>query len=214
MISTLRRLFRTPAKPRRITAKDLEPAFVDLNGRQYYRINTQLGIGLEHYGKAMEFTMWMSAGLTARELDRLIVQAEAEMENLVQGKKGTLAKVGWCLQEIRLRRDMVIHTELLYQFIACHYIREDEPLTEWIESIHNEKVEAFKAMVRKAGESYSFFFQFPELKNLTGISTMSSDEWNAYWTESLTRQENLQKQLKAIRSVKESASGVKTSTAR
>jgi len=185
---------------------------VDGSGVQYYRINTQLGIGLEHYGKAMEFTMWMSSGLTARELNDLIRVAETEMEQLVAGKKGSLAKVGWVLQEMRLRQEMVIHSELLYQFIACHYIREDEPLTEWIEAIHKEKVQAFKAMV-KAGGSAGFFFQFPELKNLTGISSMSPEEWNGYWTESLMKQEALKKQLKYLRSGKGSAKEAKTSTA-
>jgi len=198
------------AKPPKLrTVKDLDFAFKD-DQHHYYRINTQLGIGLEHYGKAMEFTMWMAAGLQPKEMNSILDVMERTLEALVEGKKGNLANLGWAIQELRLRQSMVIHTELLYQFIACHYIREDEPMTEWIESIHNEKVEAFKAIVKVQG-AYDFF-QLPELMNLTAISNMSPDEWNQYWSTSIREQENLTKKIKHLRSGLRSAPDRKTST--
>lgn len=202
---------KSKSKPvHRLTAKDLDFAFKDTAGRSYFRINTQLGIGLAHYGKAMEFTMWMSAGLTEAELHKLIDVAEAAMERLVAGKKGSLATVGWALNEMKLRSQMVIHTELLYQFIACHYIREDEPLSEWVESIHNEKVEAFKECVKER-TAYDFFL-LPELQNLTAMSTMSPDEWNSYWQDSIREQKRLQRQIDYLRSELKSGAGQRTST--
>jgi len=128
---------------------------------------------------------------------------------LVEGKKGNLAQVGWVLREIRLRQEMVIHTELLYNFIACHYIREDEPLSEWVESIHNEKVEAFKDCV-KTRTAYEFF-QLPELRNTTAISSMSPEEWNKHWSDSIREQANLQKKIDYLRSELKSERGRKIS---
>lgn len=190
------------------TAKDLEFAFKDTAGVRYYRINTQLGVGLEHYGKAMEFTMWMAAGLQPTELNSILDVMEQTLEKLIEGKKGNLATLGWAINEIRLRQQMVIHTELLYQYIACHYIREDEPLTEWIERIHNEKVEAFKECV-KTQTAYDFF-QLPELRNLTGISSMSQQDWTKHWNDSIREQEALVKKVQYLRSELKSASVRKT----
>lgn len=182
-------LYRKPKEVKRLTAKDLEFGFKDNAGISYYIINTQLGIGLEHYGKAMEFTMWMSAGLTPNELNMLLDNAESALEAVAEKKKGALAQAGYVLRQIRYRQEMVIHTELLYNFIACHYIREDEPLSEWIESIHAEKVEAFKDCV-KTRTAYDFF-QLPVLENTAKISSTSREEFMQSWQDSIRAQQNL-----------------------
>ena len=200
---------KKPVPVKKLTAKDLDFGFKDTAGLSYYVINTQLGIGLEHYGKAMEFTMWMSAGVTAAELNTLLDVQEEVIEKIVEGKKGQLAILGWVNREIRLRQQMVIHTELLYNFIACHYIREDEPMTEWIESIHNEKVEAFKKCVKER-TAYEFF-QLPVLRNTTAISSMSSEEFQEHWTGSIREQQNLHKKIEYLKSELASAKDRKTS---
>lgn len=202
--------FKRKQPPKLRTAKDLEYAFTDNAGIRYYRINAQLGVGLEHYGKAMEFTMWMAAGLNAKELETILTVMELTLEKLIEGKKGNLANLGWCINEMRLRKQMVIHTELLYQYIACHYLREDEPLTEWIESIHNEKVTAFKECVKT--QTAYHFFQLPELRNLTAISHMSPEEWKMYWEGSIREQQNLQRKVDYLKSELKSAKERKTST--
>ncbi len=214
IMMNLTNLFHRSPKPplptpiHKLSAKDLEFGFKDNGGINYYRINTQLGIGLEHYGKAMEFTMWMAAGLQPTELHHLLdIQAEV-IEQLVEGKKGKLEILMWVNREIRLRSEMVIHTELLYNFIACHYIREDESMSEWVESIHNEKVIAFKECV-KTRTAYEFF-QLPELRNTTAITSMSPEEWNTHWSGSIREQEKLQKQIDYLRSELKSAPVRKT----
>lgn len=207
MMNIFRNKKKDPVK--HLTAKDLEFAFKDTKGRSYYRIATQLGIGLEHYGKAMEFTMWMSAGLTANELNSLLDVQEQVIEKLVEGKKGQLAVLGWVNREIRLRQKMVIHTDLLMNFIACHYIREDEPLSEWIESIHAEKVDAFSECIKER-TAYEFF-QLPELRNTTAISSMSSEEFQTYWNASIREQKSLIEKIKYLKSELASAKDQKTS---
>lgn len=198
-----------PPAPKRLDAKDLEFGFKDNQNRSYYLINTQLGIGLEHYGKAMEFTMFMAAGLHPTEIKKLTTLGKSTCEDAAKGKKGALATLGWIFEEMELREELVIHTELLYNFIACYYIREDEPLTHWVESIHNEKVEAFKDCV-KTRTAYEFF-QLPVLKNIAGISSMSPDEWNTHWNASVREQKNLQKKIDYLTSELKSAPVPRTS---
>lgn len=197
------------AEPKRYAARDLDFVFKDLDGHDYFRHTTQTGQSIEHYGKAMEFTMWMSAGLKASELTQLIDLQELVIENLVAGKKGSLAILGWVNKEMKLRQEMVIHTELLYNFVACHYIRDDEDPFVWVESLHNEKVAAFQKMV-KEGSTYDFFFNLRELKNLAGITNMSPEEWNQHWTESMRQQRSTLQKVAYLKSELESATSRKT----
>lgn len=187
----------------KMTGRDLQWAFKDLLGQNYYHIDNSKGIGFEHYGKAMEFTMFMSAGLSGKEITTMIEFQEEVLENMVAGKKGSLSILGAVNTEMKNRKNLVIHTELLYNFVACHYIREDESPKAWDEQIHNEKVEAFKAML-KADHPYGFFFQFPELKNLTKISTDSPEKWNSWWNESMRQLESLPKKIDYLRSMQSS----------
>lgn len=207
------KLFKTKAKPKEssppLRGKDLTFAFRDAQGRAYYHNTTQVGQSLEHYGKAMEFTMFMSAGMNATELTQLINLQEEVIEKVVEGKKGNLAILMWVCREMKNRSQLIIHTELLYNFIACYYYREDEPVTEWNETIHNEKVEAFKQIV-KEGSAYDFF-QLPELKNLTAISSMSREEWTEHWNASQKEMARLQSQIDYLRSELASAPDRKTS---
>lgn len=200
---------KKPSTPPKLTAKNLEFAFKDVDDVNYYRINTQMGIGLEHFGKAMEFTMWMAAGLTPGELHSLLDLQEEVIQKIMEGKKGNLATLGWVNREIRMRSQMVIHTELLYNFIACHYIREDESVNEWVESIHLEKVEAFKKCVKER-TAYEFF-QLPELRNTSEISNSSPEQWTEYWNASIREQQNLTKKVEYLRSALKSATAQKTS---
>lgn len=209
MYSIFKKQQPKPTEPPKRTAKDLEYAFTDNAGIRYYRINTQLGVGLEHYGKAMEFTMWMAAGLQPKELDIIVDALEKAWLACIEGKQAH-AVVGACIMELRTRRTLVLHLELLYNFIACHYIREDEPLTEWIESIHSDKVDSFKEIVKKTGDEYGFFLGFPELRNLTEISSMSREGWNKRSNESTKEVKDLRIKVNYMLSVIESAKSKKT----
>jgi len=215
MINPFRRWFVRPeptrTTPRRLTVADLEPAFKDVEGRQYYHHTTQTGQSIEHYGKAHEFTMWMAAGLTGAELTYLIDLQNEVIESMMEGKQPNTAILGWVNQEIKLRRQMIIHTDLLYNFIACHYVREDEDPSVWVESVHNEKVEAFKR-ISKEGDTHAFFFGLRELKNLTGIIHLSPEEWSKHWNDSLRAQADLTKKAEYLKSEIASAKQRKTGT--
>jgi hypothetical protein len=206
----IKNLFKSKPKDpvKHLTAKDLEFGFKDNEGRSYYHINVQLGIGMEHWGKANDFTMYMAIGLHPNEIDRLCDLGKHICEEIVRGKD-LLSRVTWVFEEIKLQKLLIIHPELLYNFVACFYLREDEPMSEWVESIHNEKVEAFKDCV-KTRTSYEFF-QLPVLKNLAGISSMSPEEWNKHWNDSIRAIADLNKKIDYLESEIRSAPIKKTS---
>ena len=188
---------------------DMTFKFKDTKGVPYYHNDNPLGQSIEHFGKAMDFSMLMSAGLNRAEFHGLIDVAEKALEDLVSGKKGNLAIVGWVLKEMKLREELIIHSDLLINYMACFYYRHDEPVDRWISQIHDEKVEAFKLCVQ-GGNAYDFF-QIPELMNLTAFSSMSPQEWNEHWNASTRELKNLQRKVDYLKSEQESMQGMKTS---
>ena len=149
--------------------------------------------------------MWMSAGMTATEMTSLIGVVKDALGSLVEEmstkekKHNALVKAGAAVNEMEMRANLVIHTELLYNFVAVHYIREDEPIDQYVETIQQEKVDAFKAMVSEGG-AYGFFSTLPELANINKSMNLSPEEWDGYWNASIKEQQRLRKVIQYLKS--------------
>lgn len=188
----------------------LEYAITDSNGVKYSRFPQDAAIPIERWGKLNEYMMWMSAGLTSGELDKLVDVAEKAIADGLSKDTRNIAKISTVLNEIKERKNMVIHTELFYNYVAVQLIREDENPDTFNNEIHLQKVEQFKKEVA-AGNSYDFFFSIG-LKKLSALMDMSKDEWERFWENSRKEQELLKEKLKIIESVKKSGNGAPIST--
>ncbi len=185
----------------------LEYRFIDMNGKTYWAFPKDLPKPIERLGQEMNFMMWMSSGLSSKEIDSLFdAMDKALMHGIKTGKNG--ARIGALIEEGRKRKSMVLHTELLYNYIACCWIREDENPLVYNNDIQKEKVDQFKKEVAESG-SY-FFFRKPELERLNYLWNLTEGEWNQYWQDSLLKQEMLPQVLKTISSGIESESETKT----
>ena len=173
----------------------LELCFTDSCGCKYYKFPEAMSLPVERFGKLQEFMMWMSAGLTSNELDILLDEAEKALMTCMIDKKG-FAKIGFILTQIRERKTMVIHTELLYNFLAVQVIRQDEQAEHFNNAIHLEKIEQFKKETSD-GRTYDFFLQ-TGLKKLNDLFNMSEAEWTRFWGESLEAQKLLLESVKII----------------
>lgn len=177
----------------------------DLQGRKYYRTGKVMALPLERMGAANEFVMWMSAGMTATNLTELVGVVKEAMNtiyteiNSKDKKQNAIIRAGAAINEIEMATQTVMHTDLLYQFVACHYIREDEPIFEYNPTVQEEKVKAFKDMVSHGG-AYAFFSQVKELSNLNVFTNSSPEEFQELWKSSIKKQERLQKITEFLKS--------------
>lgn len=179
----------------------LEYRFMDSNGKKYYGFHKDYPISAPRFGIMRDFLMWMVQGVSPEEQEQLIDLANKSwLETLKSGKNHQ--RVGLILEEMRLRMRMTLHTDLLYQFMACQWIREDESPEKFDESIQNEKVAQFKKDTAE-GNTY-FFFRQPELKQLSVLWNLSPEEWEAYWKESNQKIAWTKEALKVISSLIES----------
>ena len=198
-----------PTEPPVAGWKDLEPAFTDMDGREYRRFPATIDFPLDRHARRSDIITWMSSGLTGKELADLTDIAIAELENLVAGKKGSLVKASAALHEIRNRQTLALHHELMYQFIAVHYIREGEDLWKVNDHIMDDKIEAFKKMV--AGGRLLDFFHLPEVSNICNTIGLSSEEFQSLWSESMAQMKVLNQKLQFLKSMTVTTNEGKTS---
>lgn len=185
-----------------VSLKSLELAFTDLNGVNYYRFPEALQLPLERWSKAKDYMQWMAAGLTSSELKKLIDYMDKALGEFIKTGK-EIARIGFALTEMREREMIIIHSELIYNFLAVHWIREDEEPTVIDSVIHQQKVEQFKIEV--ANKDTYFFFQERELKKIYEPFGLSTSELTAFFLDSIVKQEALKKTLQNYLSAPKSA---------
>lgn len=185
----------------------LEYRFMDSNGKKYYGFHKDYPLSTPRFGKMRDFMMWMVQGVNPEEFEGIINTINKSwVETLKSGKNH--ARVGLLVEELRMRMRMTLHEDLLYQFMACQWIREDESPEKFDESIQNEKVAQFKKDT-ESGNTY-FFFRQPELKQLSVLWNLSPEEWEAYWAESNQKIAWTKEALKTISYLIESDKEIQT----
>lgn len=198
---------------KRLDAPDLEFAFKDTEGIPYYRIPATLAMPLERHGKAQEYVMFMRINMSPEIAKKLTTAGKKATDELAADRSLTPSKVYAVFEAMDQMIDsgMVMHTELLYNFLAVHRIRYDEPVAQFSQEIQSEKVEAFKKIVKEAGTSYPFF-QVPELQSVNATLNLSESEWNEFWNQSLLMQQQQREMVKYLMSVVKSRKEKKTAT--
>lgn len=177
-----------------VTHAQLTKSFVDSNGMQYYSFSKDMLFPVERHGKLL-FYMNHIAKMLSSEEDEMVDDTIANA--VMNGTDLTKIKiaVGAIMAEKRKRREMCIHTELFYNYLALHYIREDEAPEYFDNDIQMQKVVQFHEEVKKKGSSYHFF-QVPEFKKLNDMLMLSQIEWDEQWQNSLQQERNLPQALK------------------
>lgn len=177
-----------------LTHSQLSLSYVDSIGKKYYAFPKEISLPLERAGKLQEFMQYISKGLTAQE-DESIDDAIAKALLSQPTKEKIAIAIGAILAEKQKRRNLAIHTQLFYDYMAVQLIREDENPETFDNEKHMQKVDQFKADTKEGG-TY-FFFQKPPFKKLFDLLNFSITEWETYWHDSLNQQKIL-KELMAI----------------
>jgi hypothetical protein len=180
---------------------NMEQIFIDSNGKRYYRFNNINETPLERIGMLSTFLMWLNMGLgtftiqgkkQVLELDLILNEIESALNEGLK-KTDTVARIGAMIAEIRDRKNMVIHHELLYNLLAVQWVREDEMPDIYNAAIQLEKINQFKIEVKKSN-SY-FFFAKSKLSELLPYLKMTEQEWKEFWQISEAKMMQLQSKL-------------------
>ena len=171
--------------------KGMKPDYIDGKGKAYYRLSSYtLQPPMERIAKGQDFMLMMARGLNDDELQKLIDAANNELALAYAGKPNRVPiVVGAVLKAMEDRKSLLLHIDLMYEYLAVFTIREDEEVGHFNQEIHDEKVKQFKEDNR--GKNSFFFFQLPELTKVNEALSLSESEWMQQCEESQRKIEAL-----------------------
>lgn len=174
----------------------LTQVFIDSKGKRYYRYPNDMDIPILRKGALEKCLMEIESGLSSREL-AMILDAMKKALNFRKGDRmiPDLSKVGFLIEEINNRKDMLIHPELLFKAVSILYIREDENPAKVDEEITRQKESQLR---EDSKEGLYDFFYTSGLSAYIPFLEKSEDEWMESFREGTVKVEALKKHLTSI----------------
>lgn len=171
--------------------ENMEKVFIDSNGKAHYSPINDFDMPHERTKALEKSLMRLKAGLSEEDEDLILDTMEKALNS---GKKSELAVIGHCIIEMRKRKELILHPDILFDIAALRYIREDEDPSIIDSEKHKQKIEQFKK--DSSGGLYDFFYKAGLSKYIPYLSKLESD-WEEYMSLSKIKVEALQNHLKA-----------------
>lgn len=159
----------------KLTKDNLNFSFHDMEGNGYYKFPKDIELPMTRNAKLQEYMMWLYKGISKEEYIKAIEYAESGIEGGIKDGKG-LSKIGFILNELKDRCNMVVHDELFYNIIACQLIRSDESPTVFNNEIQMQKVLAFKELDKNEDTFFLSIQEFLEQLNLSNITKIQYNQ--------------------------------------
>lgn len=129
----------------------MEYKFTDSQGRRYYSYLNDYDIPIVRFGQFKRYLKELANGMDRDEVDLFI----AAMKVAVNKTPPAMDKVGFILNEMELRNEMLLCEEVMFNMVAALYIREDQHPGKWDEE--TEQVKAQYLKIEAQGKLYDFF---------------------------------------------------------
>lgn len=193
-------LFKSHIKKLQFNEQSKKPGFEKLSfifrdseGKDYYKYANDFEIPILRKGELERVLLEIESGLSASELGRIL----KAMKDALSETKGdrfvpNIAKIGFLIEEMENRKEMLVHPELLFEVAAILYIREDEDPAIVDRQILSEKIVQLKK--DSVDGLYDFFYS-------RGLSTYipylekSEEEFTEYYELSRKKLEVMNKFL-------------------
>jgi len=175
-------IFERQSKP--VGKEKMELMFVDSNGKRYYKYIDDLDIPAERWGHINRLYQELGNCISGDELELFINAMDKELNPEVESgerKKIDIGKIIVLVKEMKMRKEMLLHPDLMIEIVSSHYIREDENAAVWDEELHREKCKQFQ---KDKGGGLRDFFQDAGLTVLMPFLRLSENDWKAYTEKS------------------------------
>lgn len=186
------------------TMKGLKFALV-CEGHKFYIYQNIFDIPIERMGRIQDLVIQLQRMVSKEELDVFLENMENALNASVSGAAvKNLAQIGFLVGEMRKRKEMLIHPDVMMELAGAVLIREDQNPGEWNAEFEQKKVEAFRNAY-KGKELYDFFVlaglsqYFPNMEYL-------EEDWTIFWEMATSRLEATQELLKSELSARNSTS--------
>ena len=186
------------------TMKGLKFALV-CEGHKFYIYPNIFDIPIERMGRIQDLVIQLQRMVSKEELDIFLENMENALNASVSGAAvKNLAQIGFLVGEMRKRKEMLIHPEVMMELAGAVLIREDQNPGEWNAEFEQKKVESFKNAY-KGKELYDFFVLAGLSQYFPNIAHLEED-WTIFWEMAASRLEATQELLKSELSARNSTS--------
>lgn len=158
-----------------------EVAFIDSDGRRYFRYKDEFKIPLDRLHKLERYLKEHAMCINTTELDKWIDACEGIVNHPDNNK--LRSRIGHMLGILRDRKTILVDVEMLLYIAATMYIREDENPEEVDSVVEKEKVEQFKKD-REDGSSLHGFFIEAGLSEYFPLLNCTAEEFGVLWMNS------------------------------
>jgi hypothetical protein len=176
------------SKPKPKWASLCSLVYTDKSGRKYYKYNDPLDMCVKRKGEIDKCLMELKYGSNYSDV-LFALKTAINQPDKAGNIKPDLVNVGYLVNELADRSDILLVPEILFKLCSNMLIRADEnPYIVDVE-ILNEKVETFTKEIQRGG--LHDFFQVTGLLKLIGLSGISKIGLMQYMTASeMKEQEN------------------------
>lgn len=191
-IQTLKGIF---SKKKPVWASLCSMVYADKKGNRYYKHNDQLDMSVIRKGEIDKCLLELRFGANYHDVFSALKDSLNEHDKR-GNMKPDLSKVGYLVNELADREEMLIVPDILFKICANTLIREDESPFVVDHEILGEKVDVFKKEIQRGG--LHGFFHSLDLLKLIGLSTTSPVELMQYMIDSETKLHNQKRMIQAL----------------
>lgn len=196
----------------RTSIKDLKYEITSKStGHSYYSFPQQMALPFERVAKNMEYFEWLQNGISPAEFDLLYSQIQIQLAHISAAKNKdaeAVKKLGTLIYELQTRRQKALPYYVLINLAANNLIREDEDPQVVSSQIHHQKCDDLQNEIETG--SNAFFLTLPQLKILSEMQNMSSDELTLFLQKLQSEATQSLFRVKAFTSWKDASKDVTT----
>ena len=166
-------------------------------GHRYYVYESLFEMPVERLGRAQDFVLQLQRMVSDVELDKFIESMEGALFESTSGDKlKGLSRIGFLIGEIKERKKLLLHPEIMMELSGCMLIREDQDPGDWDAEFEQKKIETFRKNYKGKG-LYDFFVLGGLNQFFPNFSSFEKD-WEIYWEMAQTRLKVLNKTVESF----------------
>lgn len=166
------------------------------DGHRFFVYNNIFDVPIERMGRVQDYIIQLNRVVSNDELGNFIDNMEKALFSATNGDKvKDLAKIGFLIGEMKNRKEMLLHPEIMMELAGALYIREDQDSSEWNDEFEHKKVELFRKNYTSE-KLYDFFVTGGLSQFFPNFESLEKD-WTILWEQSQIRLQAMQEVLKS-----------------
>lgn len=161
-------------QPKRSGFELMNKSFVDSVGNIYYTPKNDFDYPISRSKELQKRLTRVQSGLDETTIDLFL---DAMRKALGRGSHPDMSRIGFLVEEMALRKEILVDNDLFIDILAIKYIRSDENPAIFDKEIHDQKIAQFN--LDSQGGLYDFFYKMGLMQLIPYLGKLEED-WDEY----------------------------------